>query len=85
MSALHSSIGSGLTASDHSEWLNGSLNPNQFALRYRDCPPEPPADLLKTLEPKPENHYLLGFQKIILELEGAYSPSLHVMPERELA
>ena len=59
MPALHSSMDSELTASVHSEWLHGSLNPNQFALRYRDCPPEPPADLLKTLEPQPEKNYLL--------------------------
>ena len=65
MSALHSSIDSGLTASDHSEWLNGSLNPNQFALRYRDCPPEPPVDLLKTLGPQPKKKLSFTTLKVV--------------------
>ena len=65
MPALHSSMDSELTASVHSEWLHGSLNPNQFALRYRDCPPEPPADLLKTLEPKPEKKLSFTTLKVV--------------------
>ena len=52
MPALHSSMDSELTASVHSEWLHG-FNPNQFALRYRDCPPEPPADLSRHSSQKP--------------------------------
>ena len=65
MSAFDLSIDSGFTAGQNSEWPNGSLNPKQFALRYRDQPPEPPSELLKTLEPKPERKLSFTTLKVV--------------------